>query len=104
MMNLITQTTDLEIAIAALRNSDFVTVDTEFIRETTFWPQLCLIQLASPDVTILIDPIAQDINLQAFFDLMVDKKSSKFFMLHVKTSKLFIILEESFPILSLTHK
>ncbi|EJF97664.1 ribonuclease D [Bartonella vinsonii subsp. arupensis Pm136co] len=79
MMNLITQTTDLESAIAALRSSDFVTVDTEFIRETTFWPQLCLIQLASPDVTVLIDPIAQDINLHAFFDLMVDKKITKVF-------------------------
>ncbi|UNE55214.1 ribonuclease D [Bartonella machadoae] len=79
MMNLITQTTDLEIAIAALRTSDFVTVDTEFMRETTFWPQLCLIQLASPDVTLLIDPKAPDINLQAFFDLMVDKKVTKVF-------------------------
>ncbi len=79
MMNLITQTTDLEIALNALRTSDFVTVDTEFIRETTFWPQLCLIQLASPDVTVLIDPIAPDIDLQAFFDLMIDKKIVKVF-------------------------
>ncbi|WP_375640425.1 ribonuclease D [Bartonella sp. AA168HLJHH] len=79
MMNLITQTTDLEIALNALRTSDFVTVDTEFIREITFWPQLCLIQLASPDVTVLIDPIAPDIDLQPFFDLMVDKKVVKVF-------------------------
>ncbi|AGF74601.1 ribonuclease D [Bartonella australis AUST/NH1] len=78
-MKLITQTTDLEIAIAALRNSDFVTVDTEFIRETTFWPRLCLIQLASPKATILIDPIAPDINLQPFFDLMTDEKIIKVF-------------------------
>ncbi|WP_375674579.1 ribonuclease D [Bartonella sp. CL100XZDX] len=79
MMNLITQTTDLKIALNALRTSDFVTVDTEFIRETTFWPQLCLIQLASPDVTVLIDPIAPDIDLQPFFDLMIDKKVVKVF-------------------------
>lgn len=79
MMNLITQTTDLEIALNALRTSDFVTVDTEFIRETTFWPQLCLIQLASPDVTVLIDPIAPDIDLQPFFDLMINKKVIKVF-------------------------
>ncbi|WP_375703667.1 ribonuclease D [Bartonella sp. AD13SXNS] len=79
MMNLITQTTDLEIALNALRTSDFVTVDTEFIRETTFWPQLCLIQLASLDVTVLIDPIAPDIDLQPFFDLMIDKKVVKVF-------------------------
>ncbi|WP_455475111.1 ribonuclease D [Bartonella sp. B30(2025)] len=79
MMKLITQTKDLEIAIAALRTSDFVTVDTEFIRETTFWPQLCLIQLASPDVTALIDPLSKDIDLKIFFDLMTDKKVVKVF-------------------------
>ncbi|WP_078689043.1 MULTISPECIES: ribonuclease D [unclassified Bartonella] len=79
MMELITNTIDLEISIAALRKSNFVTVDTEFIRETTFWPQLCLIQVASPDITILIDPMAQDINLQPFFDLMIDKKVVKVF-------------------------
>ncbi|WP_034989271.1 ribonuclease D [Bartonella senegalensis] len=79
MMKLITQTTDLEIALATLRSSDFVTVDTEFIRETTFWPQLCLIQLASPDATVLIDPISQDIDLKPFFDLMTDKKIVKVF-------------------------
>ncbi|MCL6229845.1 ribonuclease D [Bartonella bilalgolemii] len=79
MMKLITNTIDLEIAIATLRKSNFVTVDTEFIRETTFWPQLCLIQVASPDITTLIDPMAQDINLQPFFDLMIDKKIVKVF-------------------------
>lgn len=79
MMNLITQTKDLEIALAILRTSDFVTVDTEFIRETTFWPQLCLIQLASPDTTVLIDPMSQDIDLQPFFDLMRDEKIVKVF-------------------------
>ncbi|WP_455478880.1 ribonuclease D [Bartonella sp. B10] len=79
MMKLITQTKDLEISIAALRTSNFVTVDTEFIRETTFWPQLCLIQLASQDATVLIDPIAQNIDLQQFFDLMIDEKIVKVF-------------------------
>ncbi|KEG19737.1 ribonuclease D [Bartonella bacilliformis] len=79
MMKLITKTKDLEIAIATLRNSDFVTVDTEFIRETTFWPQLCLIQLASPNATALIDPMVPDIDLQPFFDLMIDKNIVKVF-------------------------
>ncbi len=103
-MNLITKTTDLETALAILRTSDFVTVDTEFIRETTFWPQLCLIQLASPHTTVLIDPMSQEIDLQPFFDLMLDKKLLKFFMLHVKILKQFIILEALFPLLSLIHK
>ncbi|WP_345097457.1 ribonuclease D [Bartonella acomydis] len=79
MMNLITKTTDLKIALTSLRTSDFVTIDTEFMRETTFWPQLCLIQLASPDTTALIDPMSEDIDLQPFFDLMLDEKIVKVF-------------------------
>ncbi|WP_354189990.1 ribonuclease D [Bartonella silvatica] len=79
MMKLITKTKDLELALSTLRTSDFITVDTEFIRETTFWPQLCLIQLASPDTTALIDPMSQDIDLKPFFDIMVDEKIVKVF-------------------------
>ena len=49
-MHVITTQKELEAAIAALEKSNFVTVDTEFIRETTFWPELCLIQMAAPGV------------------------------------------------------
>jgi ribonuclease D len=59
--------------------SDFVTVDTEFIRETTFWPELCLIQMAAPDVTALIDPLAPGIDLAPFFDLMANEAVTKVF-------------------------
>ena len=46
-----------------MAKSNFVTVDTEFIRETTFWPELCLIQMATPEVTALVDPLAPGIDL-----------------------------------------
>ncbi len=78
-MNLITKQSDLEAAIAAIAKSDFVTVDTEFIRETTFWPELCLIQMATPETTALIDPLARGIDLQPFFDLMADERVLKVF-------------------------
>ncbi len=78
-MQLITNQNDLVDAIATLSQSDFVTVDTEFIRETTFWPELCLIQMAAPGVTALIDPLAPDIDLQPFFDLMANEKVLKVF-------------------------
>ncbi|MCR4268100.1 ribonuclease D, partial [Nitratireductor sp. ZSWI3] len=78
-MDLITKQQDLEAAISALRKSDFVTVDTEFIRETTFWPELCLIQMAAPGVTALIDPLADGIDLKPFFDLMADESVLKVF-------------------------
>ena len=53
-----------------LSNDEFVTVDTEFMRTTTFWPDLCLIQLAGPSGECIIDPIGNDIDLTDFFELM----------------------------------
>ena len=78
-MNVISKQAELETAIETLRKSDFVTVDTEFIRETTFWPELCLIQMASPDTAFLIDPLAPGIDLAPFFALMGDEKVLKIF-------------------------
>jgi ribonuclease D len=78
-MHLITQQDELEDVIGKLSRSDFVTIDTEFIRETTFWPELCLIQMASPDTTALIDPLASDIDLAPFFRLMSDESTTKVF-------------------------
>ncbi|WP_019170452.1 ribonuclease D [Pseudaminobacter salicylatoxidans] len=78
-MHVITTQQELETAIAALAKSAFVTVDTEFIRETTFWPELCLIQMAAPGVTALIDPLSPDINLKPFFELMADSAVEKVF-------------------------
>jgi ribonuclease D len=78
-MHVITTNAELETAVAALARSNFVTVDTEFIRETTFWPELCLIQMATPDVTALVDPLAPGINLAPFFSLMADERVTKVF-------------------------
>jgi ribonuclease D len=78
-MHVITTQDELEAAIAALEKSDFVTVDTEFIRETTFWPILCLIQMAAPGVTALVDPLAPDIDLKPFFRLMGNEAVTKVF-------------------------
>lgn len=78
-MNVITTQKELETVLAAFEKSDFVTVDTEFIRETTFWPILCLIQMAAPGVTALIDPLAPDIDLKPFFKLMANEAVVKVF-------------------------
>ncbi|MDT6940512.1 ribonuclease D [Brucella pseudogrignonensis] len=78
-MQLITTTEALEEAVSALAKSDFVTVDTEFIRETTFWPELCLIQMASPDQTALVDALAPGLDLAPFFRLMADENVVKVF-------------------------
>jgi ribonuclease D len=78
-MNLIATTADLADACARLAQHPFVTVDTEFLRETTYYPKLCLIQLASPDEAVLVDPLAPDLDLAPFFGLMVNEAVVKVF-------------------------
>ncbi|PWK67457.1 ribonuclease D [Aminobacter sp. AP02] len=78
-MHVITTQDELETVIAALEKSNFVTVDTEFIRETTFWPELCLIQMAAPGVSALIDPLAPGLDLKPFFSLMANEAVTKVF-------------------------
>lgn len=76
---MIETTAELKAACDIFAKSDFVTVDTEFLRESTFWPQLCLIQIASPDHEALIDPLAKGLDLKPFFDLMADASVVKVF-------------------------
>jgi ribonuclease D len=78
-MDLITSTEDLATACAKLATAPFVAVDTEFMREQTFWPRLCLIQIASEDTEVLIDSLAPGIDLEPFFDLMVNEQVLKVF-------------------------
>lgn len=78
-MSLITTTSDLADACARLATHPFVTVDTEFLRETTYYPKLCLIQLASPDEAVMVDPLAPDLDLMPFFALMADEAVVKVF-------------------------
>jgi ribonuclease D len=78
-MSLITTTRDLADACARLAQHPFVTVDTEFLRETTYYPKLCLIQLASPDEAVLVDPLAPELDLAPFLSLMADEKVVKVF-------------------------
>lgn len=79
LMHVITTQAQLDAVIRDLEKSEFVTVDTEFIRETTFWPELCLIQMASPGVTALVDPLSPDIDLKPFFALMGNEAVTKVF-------------------------
>ncbi|HEV2599334.1 ribonuclease D [Sphingopyxis sp.] len=57
-----------------IRNSDFIAVDTEFMRENTFWPELCLIQVADRAHAAAIDPMAPGIDLKPLLDLLVDNE------------------------------
>ncbi|WP_208977716.1 ribonuclease D [Labrenzia sp. 011] len=76
---MITKTKDLAAACQRLAANDYVTVDTEFLRETTFWPKLCVIQMAGPDLAFIVDALAEGLDLEPFFDLMRDDSVTKVF-------------------------
>ena len=78
-MHLISDTAALSAACDRLATHPFVTVDTEFLRETTYYPKLCLIQIASPDEAVLVDPLSPDLDLTPFFGLMVNENVVKVF-------------------------
>jgi ribonuclease D len=78
-MNLITTTADLTAACERMSRHTFVTVDTEFLRETTYYPLLCVAQMATSDEAIVIDALAPDLNLAPFFELMANEGVLKVF-------------------------
>ncbi|THD46233.1 MAG: ribonuclease D [Bradyrhizobium sp.] len=78
-MSLITTTSELKLACSRLARHPFVTVDTEFLRETTFWPILCVVQVASDDEALAIDALAPDLDLAPLLDLMADANVVKVF-------------------------
>lgn len=78
-MDLIRTTDELARVSAALAREPFVAVDTEFMRESTYWPKLCLVQAAAGPVEALIDPLADGLDLAPFLELMADPKVLKVF-------------------------
>jgi ribonuclease D len=71
---LITTTEALSDLCARLAKSDFVAVDTEFMRENTYWPELCLVQIANTEEAAAIDPMADGIDLTPLLDLMCENE------------------------------
>ncbi|MBX9926068.1 MAG: ribonuclease D [Hyphomicrobiaceae bacterium] len=98
-MRVITSTTDLAHACEELATGPYVTVDTEFMRETTYWPILCLIQMAGPGrnggpgLEIIVDPKAPGLDLAPFFALMMDERVVKVF--HAARQDIEIIYVET---------
>ncbi len=78
-MDLIKTTAELTSVCARLAKHPVITVDTEFLRETTYYPLLCVVQLASADEAIVIDALAEGIDLDPFFALMSNESVLKVF-------------------------
>ena len=78
-MDVIVASPVLAAAVERLARHPFVAVDTEFLRETTFWPKLCVVQMAGPDEAVVIDALAPGLDLSPFFRLMADARVEKVF-------------------------
>ena len=78
-MNLITTNKALLETCLALKNQPFIAVDTEFMRETTYWPKLCLIQVAAEGVEAIIDPLVEGLDLSPLLEIMRDEAILKLF-------------------------
>ncbi|MFJ6024143.1 ribonuclease D [Brevundimonas sp. NPDC092305] len=91
-MTPITTTEALRAFCDGLKNQPFITVDTEFMRETTYWPKLCLIQAASPTDAAIIDPLAEGLDLEPFLDLMRDESILKVFHAARQDVEIFVKL------------
>jgi ribonuclease D len=91
-MTPITTTEALQEFCARLADQPFITVDTEFMRETTYWPKLCLIQAASPTDAAIIDPLAEGLDLEPFLALMRDESILKVFHAARQDVEIFVKL------------
>ncbi len=78
-MSLITSSDAVRAVCERLSRHSFVTVDTEFLRETTFWPMVCVIQIASDEEAVAIDALADGIDLAPFYELMANQSVVKVF-------------------------
>jgi ribonuclease D len=78
-MQIITVNKELRDFCRKLNRAEFITVDTEFIRDSTYWPKLCLVQVAGPDEAAIIDPLAEGLDLSPFYKLLANEKVSKVF-------------------------
>ena len=97
-MQIITDTESLQRYIGGLSGQPYVAIDTEFLRENTYFPKLCLVQLAGPgDEGAIIDPLANGIDLQPLLDLMADTAIIKVFHAARQDIEIFVNLMGAVP-------
>lgn len=96
-MDLITTTTALQEFCDTLVGVDFVTVDTEFMRERSYYSKLCLIQLGAPDLAVAVDPLAEGIDLKPLFDLLHNPDILKVFHAARQDIEIFVNMTGQVP-------
>jgi ribonuclease D len=78
-------------------HADYITVDTEFMRDKTYWPQLCLVQIAGPEDAAIIDPLAPGMELAPLLALMADSAVLKVFHAARQDIEIFVNLTGAVP-------
>ena len=96
-MTLITETSKLIDACERFSRDSFLAIDTEFMRERTYYPQLCLIQIAGKDEAVTVDALATKINLNPILDLMANHKIIKVFHACRQDMEIFFNLNRRIP-------
>lgn len=96
-MTIITETTELAAFCGRAAAFPFITVDTEFIREKTYWPVLCLVQVGTPDEAVAIDALADGIDLEPLFDLLANEDVLKVFHAARQDVEIFVNLAGKVP-------
>lgn len=96
-MELITSTDVLAAFCARASEYDYVTVDTEFLRETTYWPRLCLLQVATDDEAVLVDPLSDGLSLAPFLALLANAEVRKVFHAARQDIEIFVKLTGKVP-------
>ena len=96
-METITSTAELAAFCLRAKEFDFVTVDTEFLRETTYWPKLCLLQVATSEEAVLVDPLAPGLDLSPFLVLLDDESVIKVFHAARQDIEIFVKLSGRVP-------
>ncbi|MFD2233346.1 ribonuclease D [Phaeospirillum tilakii] len=96
-MPMISDTDSLAAFCQRLKTASFVTVDTEFMREKTYWPILCLVQLGGPDEAHAVDPLAPGIDLSPLFELMADTSVLKVFHAARQDVEIFLHISGTLP-------
>ena len=96
-MHFITQQAELSAFCAQVADGRFITVDTEFIRDKTYFPKLCLLQIAGSEHAAVIDPLAEDINLAPVFKLMQKASLTKVFHAARQDIEIFHLLSGKIP-------
>lgn len=103
-INLIADQSALSAFCKNIAGSEYITVDTEFLRESTFWPKLCLVQVATPNYSGIIDPLANNMDLKPLLDIMADPLVKKVFHAGRQDMEIFYRLMKRTPAPSLIHK